>query len=421
MKSWLRRSKSLAGICSLACLGGALVARVPGAAAQTPTEAMWANLHQADARISASQVRWKETYTQQPQPGLDIEKLLAGAQAQWRQQGVDPSNFKQLIEVHRQVYERDRAGWQKSNLLVLTRQGKMTRAEVSSSGSVRIGAAASALSASPGHIEFYNGQDAVNVSSPAQAPGPASAHPVLIGSLRRNSGDVLPHVGIGNLPFLSGSPLFSDYSPANSTLREAGGNIVLEKHARENWGAPVPVVLRWTISRQTWRPMLMEQRIDTAANANPILRVRFSEYRRCPGAVLFPGKVVKEEWGGRPEAAGQQAPLSSEYQLLEGKFNEFVDTLPLRRPFPQGTVIDDYRFAPRMNAMYKVVKGIPDDDEVLKLVEQREAADAGGGKVSRADGSRGYDLKQAASLPLGLLLLVAGFLLLKGPRRRTSR
>lgn len=375
----------------------------------------WSALHLADSQIYASHTQWKCVLTQQPRPHLDVEKLLARTEAEWREEGENGEELNQHLANDRQLLTQEVHGWNQLSLLKFLHQGDKTRCAITSGNRAPIGTLMETLLTITGTIDFYDGRDSTVVETEENVvDGKAKTH--FSGRIKRDGSEIMPHVGAANVSMLTGASLFQDYRAEDSSMRGGANNtIVIERQTFiKVKQASFPLLTRWFISKQTWRPVTMETQWnvpatkDFPANTTMRQRIHFLDYQRYPGGIWWPSHILDERLGLHPET---KPPISYDYKLVKAEFNEYVDPALLERPLPAGTSITDYRFSPRPKVSYVIKKNIPSDEEVLKVVKQREAED----KVGQTPKQSAFPL-----IPLGLSFLILGGVFWKRSRPMAS-
>lgn len=412
---WSRASrKAVLGVSVMACLSslGLCASRASGQPVEENqlVEENWKALHAADTNIHAAKTQWQRVLINQPQPNLNIEKMLAEKREQWRQEGVSDDQIIEREHSAQQLLEQSARGWEQTSTLDCLRQVDKVRCAVTDGQRIAIGAPTGTLPTTVDFIDFYDGKDSVVVENEQEVSnGVATGQSHFSGRVRRDGSEIMPHVGSNVALMLTGAPLFRDYNATNSTVAQGENNtLIVDRQISMQIGQmAVPLLMHWVISKQTWRPVLMEERWNPPAAQNSDSkkfmrrRAQFLNYQRYPGGVWWPGHLIYDLGG---IDAGGKAKLSYDYKLLKANFNEYVDPALLQRPIPKGSQISDYRFSPRPIAGYEIQKGIPSDAEVLKIVKQRE---------EELNLQKTHQMAALPILPLGLLFCAVGSILWK--------
>lgn len=361
--------------------------------AQPSSAPLLQEIRSADQKIDASQTRWQVIEIRKPIGQINVEEVIAKNAAQARQHGATKEVITQQSTSLRQTIAELKAGTEQTSILSCTRQGSMTWCEVANALPVPIGTSSSGELKSY-NINYYDGKNAISVDRSVLQPNETAKDAFWLGSLNRKQQYAMPNVGIQNLPSLVGVPLFSDEDlPKFQITGETKDSAILSKTVDE----PSPRIISIALSKNTWRP-LVEESINRANN-KVIWRRSWVECKQYSGGIWFPNEVKLEFFRSNGEVSS-----SRYYKLLSAKFNGDANTSQLNKPFPVGAIINDYRFAPRPGARYKIRKGgIPSDATVLDLVERREKNDVAGKRQQQLTTVRNI------ALPIGALLLVGGF------------
>ncbi len=372
------------------------------ASAQQDLKDYYDELTNTSQNINASQTQWKKHLVEQPSPSLDVEKMVARGQAAAKQRGASDADISQIGEVNRQIGEQSKAGTEQTTLFSCVHQGSTTWCEIAGSLSVP-------LNSPPGKLESYrinydDGQNIISVDRAVLKPGQMAKDVLWVGTLNRQGKYVMADVGKENLPFLVGTPYFGEELPRFRLVKQNSETVTVEMPLDK----PSPRVLRVVVSKVAWRPVSEE--MINQFNQKAIWSRSWEQYQQYSGNVWFPTQVVTKRF----RSTG--ALYSTEtYELLEAKFNDSADTSILKKPFPVGARISDYRFHPKPEANYKIRKGgIPGDATVLKLVEKREANAAAAKRQQQLSTARNI------ALPTGALLLVGGLIWWRRSRQTST-
>ncbi len=381
---------------------------LPSLAAQPLNEELWRHISAADTNINACQVSWRTIFTDYPSP-IDIEKSVARTTEELRKQGVGEADLPQMAQNARESAQSVESGSKRQTLYDLVRQGNTIRCEIQQSPSVALNTSLAPIKTH--RINFYDGKNIINleqlqISKEAQAKEQLPAS-ITSGELRRDGKEILPQLGADNLSVLAGTPILSEFSPENSTMREAAGDtLLLERQA--GLDGPSPRLFRVVISKRTWRPLTSET--INLVNNGVIRRLKFSNYKNYTGDIWFPGQVLDEHLNSQGKVN-----FAFSHSLQKASFNEAADVSILSKPLPVSATINDHRFAPRTSVPFTSNTGaIPDDNKILKLVEESEVMQK---KIEQSRQAQ----QRSKALPLtiffGISLIVAGGLLWRQSKR----
>lgn len=376
-----------------------LLTTILPAAAQENMSSYLSKINENSKRIESSRTKWKESSIRQPEASLYVEKIIAKSEDNLRLKGASEERIKKVEKAAREEISSLMSGSEQTTLLTCVLHRETFLCEVISSPPVPIGSPSANLDSYA--INYYNGKDSIAVNREILKANQSAKNALWLGNFMRGGQEIMPNVGLKNLSFLTGASKFEEISSGFKFFNESNEFLVLEKTKKE----PVPGKIRITFSKKIWRPVLEE--FINSANNKIIYSIESTGYRSYVDGVSFPSKVVTKSFRGNGALGSKET-----YELVSAEFNALADVSCLQKPLPIGAIINDYRFAPRPGARYKIRKGgIPSDATVLKLVEEREANDLSGKRQQQVSTARNI------ALPIGTLLMVGGLVWFRRSRR----
>ncbi len=363
--------------------------------AQTAKEKYWRRIKEADGRIDACRVIWKRNYVRKPYQRATTETHIARVMEEARQRGESEAGIRSAGKLMRETLQKEAVGSTQSAKLTFVRQGLTTRSDVIEGPPISPGIAPGTTAY---FIDYYDGKNAVALEGVGKV---LPKH----GTLTRAKEEILNHSAAGFLPiFLTGAPITEIFSPSNSSLREGKNDtIVLEKSIPDK---NVSYVLRLAISKQTWRPTVMEV---VFPNDNNWIGERYtaSSYQRYPNDIWFPTKIIGVFFIGKKG----DSTASLDYQLVQAAFNNSAVLSDLK--VPAGTLLTDRRFGGR-GVTYKLTDKLPSDERVRKLLATQQADSKA--ELAREQRSTALPI----TLSLGALFTTLGIALWMRSRRPES-
>ncbi len=405
-KKWQKVRRCVAAI---AVLGGyGLCGGDWPALAQTSAAAPepWEQFQKADTRIQSCRVVWGYTLSLKPKRNVDVEKRVARARDQARQQGLSAEVIQRQAQIERKFALDDQKGQEIAAKFSIVRVGAVVRCDI-----------ANVKPTTERMIDFYDGKNALHLYD--RAAEDKEDKRKWDGRLRRDAKEVLCYSMTGWLlpQFLTGFPLSQEFSPSqaffaakDTTVRVApAGGLVLETKSDLD---PDPeygllALHRLTLGAEHRRPVAYQVENLLCKETEPervMGRVSLTDYRRYADGIWFPSKVTVSGQG-----------FTTEYVLLQAKFNEAVDPMEVRLP-PNARVADSRFGLGRNTVSYELKNGlIPTDDEVRTMLgREKEKTQERQNAESATPGQLGQTTPSIA-LPLapvlGVFLMIFGCVL----------
>lgn len=345
--------------------------------------------------VKSSQSDWKLVYTRQPVSHLDVEEIVAKHKKLLRDKGETEDYISQIERADRETVASFKIASEQTTYISCVYSSGIYWCKVASAFPVAVGSVPGELKTQI--INYYNEnlQENIVVDRSASQPQLPNKSAFWLGYLKRDQGQIMPNVGAGNISFLfTAKPSEEIESLSKFDLaQDLPQQFVLEDKDQKGG-----IAKRITFSKSSWKPIL-EEKINLR-DGKPIQRIEFTQYHIYDGGIWMPMKVMKSSFNGKGAVGSTWV-----YELLNVKFNSSADVSNIQMPLPVGAIINDYRFAPRPGARYKIRKGgIPGDKTVLDLVEKREANDVQLKRRMQLTTARNI------ALPIGALLLIGGLI-----------
>jgi hypothetical protein len=303
--------------------------------------------------MMACRVTWKRVMTTKPQVRPDAETAIARLKEQAAKAGNNATEVQQAVKNAQDYFAKVTQGSTQHQSLSFVRLNKEIRCDITSGPPIKLGSVSQEIIAR--YIDYYDGTNVVTMAAVGKDMPKR-------GQLSRDKKDRLSHCapGFSDIEFLVGAPITEEFSPQNSSLKEKGDSVVLEKQLKGNRN----YLMRLTLSKEHLRPVEFEA-IDISHTPEDIVRLhrKASDYKHYGDQVWFPSKITTDRGFGGEEDV-----------LVSAVFNAVVDPLELR--LPVSASIADMRFGDRQTVGYKLQNGkLLTDDEVKALLGKKQEAE----------------------------------------------
>ena len=399
---------------------------VNGALGQSQNDSnstVWRKIEQSDAQMQKSHIEWKLLHVSVPDPRSDVDAVAERAASQVKSQGASVEVQKSFAKVARASAQRQQSGFVFHSVLEIVRSSSVIVCDVlQSAPQVDSKQASEPSQTKARYVDYSDGTNIVLLEG-------LQSDPFLRGELVRRKSATLKH----SVPttshelFLTGGSIAKVFPPSKTVVKDEGGqSLTLETVTQQQLSdeISIPIILRSTISKKTWRPLKLEM-ISPKEKGITVQRFEASDYQLQSDGVWFPHQVeIFQLYGkGTPISSGRVATeddffYKDTYTLARAEFGKQADISVLNSPIPQGSVISDNRFEPRPSVRYKSTTGVlPNDTKVLGILEQQEQQQVQDAETKRQQKSQRFAL---FGLPLGALIAGLGVVFWMRSRRSSK-